>query len=86
MFFPSFSAKHIDRKLQISNLELFAMSPGKPPYKIAVYIPGTKVFGIVVYVGLYAVEPPIVDTPNKGHSKYKRALQIKDILNKWHSK
>ena len=41
--FYLFLARHIDRKLQISNLELFALSPGKPPYKIAVYVPGTKV-------------------------------------------
>lgn len=39
------AARHIDRKLQIANLELFALSPGKPPYKIAVYVTGSKVRG-----------------------------------------
>ena len=33
----------MDRKLQIANLELFALSPGNPPYKVAVYVPGSKV-------------------------------------------
>ena len=45
IIFFHFSARNIDRKLQISNLELFALSPGRPPYKIAVYVPGSKVRG-----------------------------------------
>ena len=42
---PSFpvSGRSIDKKLQLANLASFALSPGKPPYKIAVYVPGTKV-------------------------------------------
>ena len=37
------SGRSIDKKLQLANLASFALSPGKPPYKIAVYVPGTKV-------------------------------------------
>jgi len=38
--------RQVDRKLQIANLELFALSPGNPPYKVAVYVPGSKVSNI----------------------------------------
>ena len=41
-FFPV-TGRSIDKKLQLANLASFALSPGKPPYKIAVYVPGTKV-------------------------------------------
>ena len=37
-----FPGRSVDRKLQLTNLEVFALSPGKPPYKLAVYVPGTK--------------------------------------------
>ena len=45
MLCASFSCpgRSIDKKLQLSNLATFALSPGKPPYKISVYVPGTKV-------------------------------------------
>lgn len=43
MYLSFSSARNIDRKLLIANLELFALSPGRPPYKIAVYVPGSKV-------------------------------------------
>lgn len=33
----------ISRKLQLEGLATFALSRGKPPYKIAVYAPGHKV-------------------------------------------
>ncbi len=39
--------RQVDRKLQIANLELFALSPGNPPYKMAVYVPGTKVIAVI---------------------------------------
>ena len=32
-----------DRKLWVEGLTTFALSPGSPPYKIAVYVPGRKV-------------------------------------------
>jgi hypothetical protein len=37
------TGRSIDKKLQLANLASFALSPGKPPYKIAIYVPGTKV-------------------------------------------
>ena len=33
----------ISRKLQLEGMATFALSRGKPPYKIAVYAPGHKV-------------------------------------------
>jgi len=39
----SITGPHISRKLQIEGMATFALSPGKSPYKIAVYTPGNKV-------------------------------------------
>lgn len=32
-----------DKKLQIAGLSTYALSNGKPPYKVVVYVPGSKV-------------------------------------------
>lgn len=39
----SIAGSRISRKLQIEGMATFALSPGKSPYKIAVYTPGNKV-------------------------------------------
>ena len=59
VFLPSFpvTGRSIDKKLQLANLASFALSPGKPPYKIAVYVPGTKVrlcdYYTIIYMCMY---------------------------------
>jgi len=38
-----FSGRVIDQKLQVTGLAKFSLAPGAKPYKIAAYIPGSKV-------------------------------------------
>ena len=44
----------IDQKLQVTGLTKFSLAPGGKPYKIAAYIPGSKVKAIVPqqFIGL----------------------------------
>ena len=37
------SGRVIDQKLQVAGLAKFSLAPGDKPYKIAAYIPGSKV-------------------------------------------
>ena len=37
------SGRSIDQKLQVAGLAQFSLAPGGKPYKIAAYIPGSKV-------------------------------------------
>ena len=64
IFLPSFpiTGRSIDRKLQLANLASFALSPGKPPYKIAVYVPGTKVrlCDYTIYMCMYIFSPTVL--------------------------
>ena len=37
------SGRSVDQKLQIAGLAQYSLAPGGKPYKIAAYIPGSKV-------------------------------------------
>lgn len=67
----------ISRKLQVENLATFALSPGKPPYRIACYVPGTK--GAPSFVRLY--EYPRLDAIVANKSFY-RADSVTFVWNK----
>lgn len=41
------SGRVIDQKLQVAGLGKFSLAPGSKPYKIAAYIPGSKVKDVI---------------------------------------
>lgn len=44
------SGRVIDQKLQVAGLAKFSLAPGDKPYKIAAYIPGSKVKDITLFI------------------------------------
>ena len=44
-----FLGRTIDQKLQVAGLAKFSLAPGAKPYKIAAYIPGSKVNSVYVF-------------------------------------